>query len=75
MVLERALQLRDALAPLCVMTQFNASASRGLRLKRFVLSDEEWTFLEQLHSLLEVCSNVRIIEMYGSLNFISDSPF
>ena len=54
MVLERALQLRDALTPLCVMNQFNTSASRGMRLKRFVLNDDEWQFLEQLHSLLEV---------------------
>ena len=54
MVLERAIQLRDALTPLCVMAQFNTSASRGLRLKRFVLSDDDWTFVEQLHSLLEV---------------------
>ena len=56
MVLERALELKPVLADLCDMHRFNQSD--GVRLRRFILSDEEWTFLEQLYLLLDVRSGL-----------------
>ena len=52
MVLERALTLKDVLLELCDKHQFNGPKSA--RLRRFILSDEEWTVLQQLYLLLDV---------------------
>ena len=55
MVLDRALEMKDILSGLCDKHEFNQP--RGARLRRFILSDDEWTLLEELHFLLEVsCS-------------------
>ena len=51
-VLERALALKDILLELCDKHQFNGPKSA--RLRRFILSDEEWSLLEQLYQLLDV---------------------
>lgn len=52
-VLGRALEMRAVLMDLCHMVQFNKA--RGVRLRQFVLSNEEWVVLQQLHDLLDVC--------------------
>ena len=55
MVLDRALEMKDILSGLCDKHEFNQP--RGARLRRFILSDDEWTLLEELHFLLKVsCS-------------------
>lgn len=51
-MLDRALVLKPVLPELCDLGQFNKRD--GVRLRRFVLEDEEWTLLEQLSPLLEV---------------------
>lgn len=51
-VLERALKMRAVLSDLCDMVQFNKP--RGVRLRQFILGDEEWTILQQVHSMLDV---------------------
>ncbi len=57
-VLERGLDLKDVLSELCDMAQFNKGTGRGggkgLRLCDFIISDDEWDVLEQLHRLLAV---------------------
>ncbi|OJT02143.1 hypothetical protein TRAPUB_7401 [Trametes pubescens] len=40
------------LTDLCDMVQFNKA--RGVRLRQYVLSDEEWVALQQLHDLLDL---------------------
>ena len=52
-MLERALQLREALKLLVVMEQHNRL--RGARLARFKISREEWDLLSQLFPVLDVC--------------------
>lgn len=42
-VLERALEMREVLGDLCDMAQFNKRS--GVRLRRFLLTDEEWEIL------------------------------
>lgn len=51
-VIGRALQMRPVLADLCDMVQFNKP--RGARLRQYILNDDEWTVLQQLHNLLDV---------------------
>jgi hypothetical protein len=51
-MLERALQLREALMLLVGMEQHNKP--RGARLNRFKLSKQEWDLLSQLFPLLDV---------------------
>lgn len=51
-VLERALEMREVLGDLCDMAQFNKRS--GVRLRRFLLTDEEWEILSQLSRLLDV---------------------
>ena len=51
-MLERALQLREALKLLTVMEQHNRS--RGARLAWFKLSKDEWDLLAQLFPVLDV---------------------
>ena len=51
-VLARALELRPVLDDLCDMHRFNGEKSA--RLRRYILSNAEWTVLEQLHALLDV---------------------
>lgn len=48
----RALKLRDALKLLVIMEDYNKP--RGVRLRRFQLSSEEWDLLSQLYPLLDV---------------------
>jgi hypothetical protein len=51
-MIERALQLREALKLLVVMEQHNRA--RGARLGRFKLSKDEWELLSQLFPILDV---------------------
>ena len=51
-MLERALQLREALKLLTVMEHHNRA--RGTRLARFKLSKDEWDLLAQLFPVLDV---------------------
>lgn len=53
-VLARALDMRAVLGDLCDMVQFNKP--RGVRLRQYILSDEEWTTIEQIYGLLDVSS-------------------
>ncbi|TBU55542.1 hypothetical protein BD310DRAFT_777191, partial [Dichomitus squalens] len=50
-VLERILELKDVLPELCDMHRFNGD--RSARLRRYILSNEEWAVLEQLYRLLD----------------------
>ncbi|KAL1945891.1 hypothetical protein VTO73DRAFT_1893 [Trametes versicolor] len=50
-VIERALELQEVLGDLCDMAQFNKP--RGVRLRRFILTDDDWMLLDQLHRLLD----------------------
>ncbi len=52
-VLGHTLEMRAVLTDLCDMVQFKKA--HGVRLRQFVLSDEEWVVLQQLHDLLDVC--------------------
>jgi len=52
-VLTHALTLQPVLTTLCERAQFNKRD--GVRLRRFVLEDEEWELLQQLAPILEVC--------------------
>ena len=51
-LLERALQLREALNLLVISEQHNRP--RSARLKHFQLSKQEWDLLDKLFPLLEV---------------------
>lgn len=51
-VIGRALEMCHVLGHLCDSLQFNKP--QGVRLRRFALTDEEWTLLFQLHQLLHV---------------------
>ena len=51
-MVERALQLREALKLLVVMEQHNRP--RGARLEHFKLSKDEWELLTQLFQILDV---------------------
>jgi hypothetical protein len=57
-LLERALQLREALSLLVISEQHNRP--RSARLKRFQLSKNEWELLEKLFPLLEVRAGIRL---------------
>ena len=48
----RALDVNVVCDDVCDMTKFNTN---GMRLRKYALSREEWTTLEQLHPLLDVC--------------------
>ncbi|OJT02154.1 Zinc finger BED domain-containing protein RICESLEEPER 2 [Trametes pubescens] len=50
-VLARARVMRPVLADLCDMVQFNKP--RGVRLRPYILTDEEWTIIDQMHLLLD----------------------
>ena len=52
LVLEHALALKDVLLELCDKHNFNGPKSA--RLHRFILSEDEWTLLQQLYQLLDV---------------------
>ena len=54
MVLARAIEMKDVLSGLCDMHQFNQRDKQGARLRRYILSDEEWKVIEELHRLLDV---------------------
>lgn len=51
-VLARALELRPVLNDLCDMHCFNGEKSAQLR--RYILTNDKWMVLEQLHALLDV---------------------
>ena len=57
-LLERALQLCEALHLLVISEQHNRP--RSARLKRFQLSKNEWELLEKLFPLLEVRAGIRL---------------
>jgi hypothetical protein len=48
----RALILRLVLSDLCKLGKFNKR--NGVRLRRFLIDDDEWTLLEELWPLLDV---------------------
>ncbi len=52
-MLARGIELRVVLTHICDTLQFN-NGSRTMRLWRFILSDEEWTVLEQCSKYLGV---------------------
>ncbi|PIL35261.1 hypothetical protein GSI_01986 [Ganoderma sinense ZZ0214-1] len=52
-VLGRAIDLSPVLEPLCDMHQFNKDPKRGLRLRRFIVLENEWDVLKDLHRLLD----------------------
>jgi hypothetical protein len=49
----RALALKPVLYDLCNQAQFNKR--EGVRLRRYIIQDDEWYLLEQLWPLLDVC--------------------
>lgn len=51
-MLGRALLLHPVVGDLCDMAQFNKHD--GVKLRRFILEDDEWLLLEQLYPLLDV---------------------
>jgi hypothetical protein len=51
---QRALELAPALKILVVKAEYN-KPGRGVRLKRFQLSPDEWDLLAKLSPLLDVC--------------------
>jgi hypothetical protein len=51
-LIQRALELKEALKALVLMTEHNKP--RGVRLKRFQLSPTEWILFGKLSPLLEV---------------------
>jgi len=55
-MLGRALTLQPLLFSLCDMAQFNKRD--GVQLRRFILEDNEWELLKQLHPLLDVSAPV-----------------
>lgn len=56
-VLERALEMREVLGHLCDSIQFNKP--KGVRLRRFALTDRDWELVSQLHQLLHVRISIR----------------
>ena len=53
-MIERAVKLWPVISELCKLPEFNKRT--GIRLRRFILSDEEWVLLESVQPLLSVCS-------------------
>ena len=51
-VLERALDMEDVVTEVCDQAQFNKRD--GVRLRRFVLNEEEWAILDDMYRLLDV---------------------
>ena len=60
-MLERALQLREALVLLVGMAQH--SKPQGARLNRFKLTKPEWDLLSQLFLLLDVSITVTLCQL------------
>ena len=56
MVLERALELRPILFNVCDKAEFNKA--QGVRLRRFIVEEDEWPVLEQLYTLLAVSARL-----------------
>ena len=46
--------MRNILYLLCDMTEFNEDNTRGVRLRKYLISNEEWVVLDQLFELLDV---------------------
>ncbi len=59
-VLNRAVTMKAVLSELCDKAQFNKP--RGIRLRRYVLTDEEWVVIEQLRLLLDVSSTAVCVQ-------------
>jgi hypothetical protein len=66
-LLERALQLREALNLLVIAEQHNRP--RSARLKRFQLTKQEWELLEKLFPLLEASTLIWCSMMIGFLMY------
>ena len=71
-MLERALQLREALKLLIVMEQHNRP--RGARLSRFKLSRDEWDLLAQLFPVLDVWNLADYFNTLIHTNFVTGLP-
>ena len=50
----RAIDSRSVLTGLCDMVQFNQNDGRGVQLRRYILTPDEWTILGQLFRMLYV---------------------
>ena len=55
-VLERALDMQDIVSEVCDQAQFNRRD--GVRLRRFILTEEEWSMLDDMYRLLDVSAPV-----------------
>ena len=53
-VLERAQKMRDILWRLCDKTEFNDPKSGGVKLRQYMIEEEEWVVLDQLFRILDV---------------------
>ena len=51
-VIGRALKVKVVCDDICDKAKFNTGSTR---LRKYALSEEEWTILEQLYPILEVC--------------------
>ncbi|PIL32946.1 hypothetical protein GSI_05064 [Ganoderma sinense ZZ0214-1] len=70
MVLARALDLRPILFGVCDKAEFNKS--QGVRLRRFIIEDEDWPILEQLHELLAVFLEATMAISHSSTPLLHD---
>ena len=57
--LERAIDMQDVLGELCDKAQFNKRS--GARLRRFIVTDEEWQLIDQLYRLLDVRFRISLV--------------
>ncbi|KAF5336727.1 hypothetical protein D9757_015382 [Collybiopsis confluens] len=64
-VIKRALKLKNPLNALCDLSEFNKDRRPTQRLKRLLLTGEEWAFLEQLLPILKL--------LYDATNRVSKS--
>ena len=66
-LIQRALELEEALKILVIMEAHNKS--QGVRLRRFCLTLEEWDLLRALSPLLDVCFNLNSpVYMYSYIS-------
>ena len=66
----RALALRPAIEKLVTLAKHQKPAS-GKSIRRFQLTDDEWTLLEQLHPLLEVRTSPNLLYSLDSRGLIN----
>lgn len=68
-VLERVLEMQEVLGELCDMAQFNKKETKskdgkikstGVWLHRYILNEDEWQVIDQLHCLLDVSTFTKL---------------